>query len=179
MSMKNIFLLIALHFSVMAFSQKDESFINWSEDRKLKWEDFKAVPQKIGDVAALTATHLGFSYNVVNGKITYTIECKFEKNRSWGMVKNSWILNHEQGHFDIAEIYSRKLFKAISAYQFNKSTFQKDLDNIYKNIVNEKDQYQQLYDLETNYSRNKLQQEEWLKKINNELIALNSWANYN
>ena len=176
--MKNIFFLIALHFSVLVFSQKDEGFINWSEDKRLKWEDFKAAPQKIGDVAALTATHLGFSYNVVNGKISYKIECRFETNRSWGMVKNNWILNHEQGHFDIAEIYSRKLFKAISAYQFSKTTFQKDLDTIYKKLVDEKDQYQQLYDLETNYSRNKSEQEEWLIKIKNDLTALNSWADY-
>ncbi len=177
--MKNIFLLITLHFSVLLFSQKDDGYIIWDENKKLSWEDFKAPPQKIGEVAALTATHLGFSYNVVNGKVTYTIDCKFEKNRSWGLIKSDWILSHEQGHFDIAEIYSRKLYKAVSDYRFNKTSFQSDLDSIYKNIVAEKDQYQQLYDIETNYSRNKVQQEEWLKKIKNDLIALKAWSDYN
>lgn len=177
--MKNIFLLILLHFSILLFSQKEEDFIIWNENNKLSWEDFKAPPQKLGEVAALTATHLGFSYNVKNGKITYTVECKFEKYKSWGLVKNDWILSHEQGHFDIAEIFSRKLYKAVSDYRFNKTNFQSDLDKIYKNIVAEKDQYQQLYDFETNYSRTRLQQEEWLKKIKNDLLALKEWSDYN
>ena len=57
----------------------------------------------------MTTTHLGFSYNVVNGKVTYKIDCRFEKSKSWGLVKNDWILKHEQGHFDIAEIFAQKI----------------------------------------------------------------------
>ncbi|HLF45863.1 MAG TPA: DUF922 domain-containing protein [Chitinophagaceae bacterium] len=176
--MIKIFFLLAHVYSLVLFSQKENSFINWSEHDKLTWDDFKATPQKSGDIAALTATHLGFSYKIVNGKISYSIECRFEKNRSWGMVKTSRILDHEQGHFDIAEIYSRKLFKALSEYRFNRNSFQGDLDSLYKNIVAEKDQYQQLYDLETDHSRNKHKQEDWRKKINDSLHAYNPWAGY-
>lgn len=177
--MKFIFLLLTLPVSIILFSQYNEEFIDWSTEKKLSWDDFKGNALKTGDVAALTATHLGFSYNIVNGKISYTIECRFEKNKSWGKVKTNWILNHEQGHFDIAEIFSRKLFKAVSAYRFNRATFQSDLDIIYQKIVEEKDQYQQLYDLETDHSRNKLKQEEWWKKISEDLNDLKSWVNYN
>lgn len=176
--MKKIIFLITLQFPLLLFSQKENEFINWSESNKLIWDDFKAVPPKNGDVAALTATHLGFSYNVVNGKMSYNIECRFEKNRSWGLVKNDWILKHEQGHFDIAEIFARKLFKAISAYQFNRNSFQKDLDAVYKDIVSEKENFQQEYDVETDFSRNKKNQETWLKKIEAELIRFKSWAGY-
>ena len=113
LTMKKIASLLFIQIPLFLFSQKDAESINWSEEKKLVWEDFKAAPQKNGDVAALTATHLGFAYNVANGKITYDIECRFEKNRSWGLVKNDWILKHEQGHFDVAEIFARKLFKAV------------------------------------------------------------------
>lgn len=176
--MKKIIFLITLHFPLLLFSQKESESINWNESSKLIWDDFKAAPQKNGDVAALTATHLGFSYNVVNGKISFNIECRFEKNRSWGLVKNDWILKHEQGHFDIAEIFARKLFKVLSEYRFNKNSFQKDLDVVYKNIVSEKENFQQDYDVETDFSRNKNSQEKWLKKIEAELIQLKSWAGY-
>lgn len=176
--MKKIIFLLFIQFPLFLFSQKDGETINWSEGKKLVWDDFKAAPQKNGDVAALTATHLGFSYNVANGKVSYTIECRFEKNSSWVLVKNDWILKHEQGHFDIAEIFARNLFKAISEYQFNKSTFQKDLDAIYKKIVDEKEKFQDDYDDETDFSRNKTNQEEWLKKINSILTESKKWSSY-
>jgi hypothetical protein len=176
--MKKIILLLSLQLPLLLFSQAETDYITWNEKRKLVWDDFKAAPQKWGDVAALTATHLGFSYKMSNGKVSFTIECRFEKNKSWGLVKNENILSHEQGHFDIAEIFARKLFKAVSAYEFNRNTFQKDLDDIYQSIVNEKEKYQQLYDDETNNSINKTNQELWLKKIKDGLMELSAWANY-
>jgi Bacterial protein of unknown function (DUF922) len=177
--MKKIILIISLQLPLLIFSQQENDFISWNENRKLVWDDFKAPPLKIGDIAALTTTHLAFSYKMNNGKVNFTIECQFEKNKSWGLVKNDAVLRHEQGHFDIAEMFARKLYKEMSAYQFNKNTFQKDLDSIYKNIVAEKEKYQQVYDNETNYSINKNGQEEWLKKIEAELLLLKLWANYN
>jgi predicted secreted Zn-dependent protease len=162
----------------MLFSQTSEETIPWSASRKLTWQDFKAPPQQQGDAAALTATHLGFSYRVVNGKITYSIDCRFEKNRSWGLVQTDWILQHEQGHFDIAEIFARKLHQAVATYVFNKNSFQKELDSLYKQIVNEKEKFQQAYDLETDFSRNKNKQAEWLKKIEAELVRYKKWAAY-
>ena len=176
--MKKILAFPVLILPLLVLSQLEDDHIKWQEDRKLTWDDFKAAPLKIGSTAAMTTTHLGFSYNITNGKITYKIECRFEKNKSWGLVKNEWVLKHEQGHFDVAEIFARKLNKSISEYRFNKNSFQKDLDSIYKSVVTEKEKYQQQYDDETDYSRIKLKQEEWLKKIEGELKQTKSWAGY-
>jgi predicted secreted Zn-dependent protease len=176
--MNRSFFVTAFIFPLLFLLQKEEDLIKWSENRKLTWDDFKAEPLKMGSTAAMTTTHLGFSYNVANGKITYKIDCEFEKNRSWGLVKNDWILKHEQGHFDIAEIFARQLNRSVSDYQFNKTTFKKDLNDIYKSVVDEKEKFQQQYDDETNYSRNKTNQEEWLKKIETSLKENKSWAGY-
>lgn len=176
--MKRSYLLSAFIFPLLILFQPQDDYIKWQEERKLTWDDFKAEPLKMGNTAAMTTTHLGFSYNVVNGKATYKIDCRFEKSKSWGLVKNDWILKHEQGHFDIAEIFARKLHKSVSEYQFNKSSFQKDLNSIYKSVVDEKETFQQQYDDETDYSRNKPKQEEWLKKIESDLKSNKTWAGY-
>ncbi len=177
--MKKSIFPLAFILPLLVLSQlKEEDFINWNENRKLTWDDFKAPPQKLGSTAAMTTTHLGFSYKIANGKISYEIDCRFEKSKSWGLVKNDWVLKHEQGHFDIAELFARRLNKATVEYQFNRSSFQNDLDLIYKTVVAEKEKYQQQYDDETDYSRNKDKQEEWLKKIENELNQSKSWAGY-
>jgi uncharacterized membrane protein YcgQ (UPF0703/DUF1980 family) len=177
--MKKSFHFLLFSIPLFLFAQKEGNYINWSPGRKLAWHDFTAEPDKQGDAAALTATHLGFSYSVVSGKISYTIDCRFDKDKSWGRVKNDWILKHEQGHFDIAEIFARKLHKAVSSYQFNRNTFQKDLDAIYTGIVKEKETFQQQYDDDTDYSRNKVKQEEWLKKIEKMLGEFKGFAGYN
>ena len=174
-------LLIFTFISLNPFlngQQKEPEFIPWNEKRQLIWDDFLAPAQKIGNTAALTVTHLGFSYHFINGKLSYIIECKFEKDRSWGLVKNDWILGHEQGHFDIAEIYARKLFKELNEYTFNEKTFEKDLTEIYQKVVKDKDSFQQLYDRETEHSKNKEKQEEWLKKISETLKELSDWSDY-
>ena len=176
--MKKILAFPVLILPLLVLSQLEEDHIKWQESRKLTWDDFKAAPLKIGNTAAMTTTHLGFSYNISNGKITYKIDCRFEKNKSWGLVKNEWILKHEQGHFDIAEIFARQLNKLVNEYQFNKSSFQNDLDAIYKSVVAEKEKFQQQYDDETDYSRIKTKQEEWLKKIEAELNQNRSWTGY-
>ena len=176
--MKKIHAFPVLILPLLVLSLLEEDHIKWQEDRKLTWDDFKAAPLKIGNTAAMTTTHLGFSYNISNGKITYKIDCRFEKNKSWGLIKNEWILKHEQGHFDIAEIFARQLNKLTNEYQFNKNSFQRDLDAIYKSVVVEKEKFQQQYDDETDYSRIKTKQEEWLKKIEAELNQYRSWAIY-
>lgn len=176
--MIKVFLLTILALPLLYSPHRDDDYIRWDENRKLTWDDFKAPAQKLGNTAAMTTTHLGFSYNVKNGKATYIIDCRFEKNRSWGLVKNDWILKHEQGHFDIAEIFARKLNRDINKYEFDRTNFQKDLDGIYKAVVTEKEQFQQQYDDETDYSRNKPKQEEWLKRIESELKLSKSWAGY-
>ena len=55
---------------------------------------------------------------------------------------------------------------------------QKDLTAIYKSVVEGKEKFQQQYDDETDYSRNKTKQEEWLIKIESELQQNKSWAGY-
>lgn len=176
--MNRTFLLTAFIFPLILLSQKEEEFIKWNENKKLTWDDFKADPLKTGSTVAMTTTHLGFSYSFANGKITYKIDCWFDKNKSWGFVKNDWILKHEQGHFDIAEIFARQLYKSVSEYQYNKNTFQKDLEAIYKSIVDGKEKFQLQYDQETDHSRNKTRQEEWFQKIESELKQNKSWAGY-
>src|ERR1700733_10251558 len=105
---------ILLVISLCSFETKSSSLIDWSADKRLTWSDFKARPDENSPNAALTGTNIqfDFAYSSQTG-FTYHITCRFDKNKSWGRVKTDYILSHEQGHFDIAEIYTRKLCKAF------------------------------------------------------------------
>jgi histone acetyltransferase (RNA polymerase elongator complex component) len=80
--------------------------------------------------------------------------------------------------FDIAEIFARKLHKALREYVFNKKNFQTDLKHIYDGIVAAKTAMQDEYDRETNHSINKDKQNEWLIKIADLLQTFEPWAAY-
>jgi hypothetical protein len=162
---------------LMGQNTKEET-IDWSATRKLTWADYKASPDPNSDAAASTSTLLSIQYSFKNGGFTYTIESKFSKTSSWGLHKTDYILKHEQGHFDIAEYFARKLNMKMKNYQFDKRRYQKDLGKIYNDITDEKEKMQNLYDKETNHSINKEKQEEWLKKIADMLEELKEYADY-
>lgn len=166
-----------LPFSAICQEPKDE-LLKWDAGRRLTWADYKANPEPGSDAAASTASILAVSYSISSTGFTYRIECRFSKTRSWGLHKTDYILSHEQGHFDIAEIFARKLHKKLSEYQFNKRTYQKDLDKIYEEIVQGKDKMQNEYDRETNHSINKDKQAEWLQKIQLLLDEYKVYADY-
>ncbi len=176
--MKYLLSVFFSFFCIQLLAQKNNLVIYWSHERKLVWDDFKASPPKNSPLAAVTNTHIGFSFYYSNNKLNHSIDCHFNQYNSWGIVKTDFILQHEQGHFDIAEIFARKLKKSIVEYQFNSTNYRNDLDTIFEKITTEESEFQKLYDNETNHSRNKQRQFEWVEKITQQLNLLNSYSNY-
>ncbi|HTL10114.1 MAG TPA: DUF922 domain-containing protein [Chitinophagaceae bacterium] len=170
-------ILIASLFSFT--TQKDDNSIPWSAERRLTWRDFKSLPDENTTNAALTSSKITFKYSYDGNRgFNYTIGCVFEKNSSWGRVKTDYILAHEQGHFDIAEIYARKLNKMVKAYRFNPATAQKELPALYQKIMDELAAAQNTYDKDTDFSRDKEEQAAWSEKINRDLFKLAEFAAY-
>ncbi len=152
--------------------------IPWSPGRKLTWDDFRGQPKPKADEVANTNTGLGVDFHLKKDRLSFEVRCEFNADKSWVSNPSDWVLRHEQGHFDISEIFARILYKRLSEYVFDDKTFKVDLDDIYQQVVREKTSLQQQYDRETDHSRNKEKQEEWLKKIDIMLESLESWKNY-
>jgi Bacterial protein of unknown function (DUF922) len=180
MRLQKLLFIFSLTVCLGASAQKNDGdeYIKWSAAKKLAWNDYKGTPQSNSDAAASTATYLSMEYSVKDNKLSFIVSGAFNKNKSWVLVKNDHILGHEQGHFDIAEVFVRKLYKTLSEYKFNKRTYQKDMAKIYNTINKEKETLQKKYDDETDYSRNKTAQAEWLNKIKTMLKEMEAFANY-
>jgi hypothetical protein len=176
--MKNILILLCLlPMFTQAQDSKDE-LIQWKDHPILSWADYKGKPDPNSGAAASTATYLAVEYSFKDGKLGYKITCSFSRSKSWGLHKNEHILAHEQGHFDIAEIFARKLYKKLTEYRFNKNRYQTDLQQIYQDITDAKEEMQNQYDRETNHSINNEKQAEWLDKIMKELKEFEAYAGY-
>lgn len=174
---KYFWLLIAI--PALAYAQApDEELIDWRGSSQLTWDDYKGRPDPNSDAAASTTTYLGIEYKFSSKGFEYDIQCRFSRTRSWGKHKTDYILKHEQGHFDIAEIFARKLNREMSEYRFDEKNFKKDLKKIYEKITKEKEEYQEQYDRETDHSRKSVRQAEWLVKIAERLEELKEFSEY-
>jgi predicted secreted Zn-dependent protease len=156
----------------------EKESINWRQRRQLQWGDFKGQPVASAPNAALTSTSILISFGYDNKALTYNLQCVFYPEKSWTKVKSVRILAHEQGHFDISQLFTRKLHKALSEYRFSEGSVDRDVMDIYQKIGSQQAAFQQQYDKETNYSRDASQQLIWQEKIEEELRSLSKFASY-
>lgn len=171
------FCLCSLYAPLMAQEDLGDR-IEWSASRKLAWSDYKGQPDPQISAAASTTTYLSIEYEIENGKLLYFISSTFSPARSWVRHPTDHVLGHEQGHFDIAELYARRLHQRMLNYRFDRSNFREKLENIYQTIQKEKDDLQNQYDRETDHSRNEAKQKEWEEKIRQWMKETDSFAQY-
>jgi hypothetical protein len=143
-----------------------EKEILWTKNRKLDIADFKGSTEKRPFVAA-TMAYFGYttSYDKTNKSFTMKVETRFSCEDSYfkKSEKDSFNLAHEQLHFDIVELYARKLAKEVQYEINNFEEYQAKISNL-GNKVNQALQLEQdAYDTDVYADIN--QQYVWEAKI--------------
>lgn len=153
--------------------------IRWSS-RPLSWSDFTQVTQSRGSFKAQTYSGIRYSLGERDGKVHVDIEAYFDPKESW-VVKgsnSSYLLNHEQLHFDITELHARMLRKEIFDLQgMNRSDFKAGrhwhtINEAHDRIYNDMVTMQNAYDRETDHSLIRSEQKRWEEKVSAELDQL-------
>ena len=140
--------------------------IHWRPSYKLKWADYQGKPDSISKHMAITSYFLTYNYSLTDTSFRFNVFCYFEKKTSWKKKNvDNLLLQHEQGHFDIGQLFARKLKKTFTSYKPIRETIDKDLKNIFDEINKERALMDSQYDKETNFSRNKENQRLWADKI--------------
>lgn len=168
------FILFSSLLFLFSFTHKTEKeMVLWQEDRPLTWDDFKGKPERRFAAAST-------SYDILKEVTKSSVEIKavFFTQSSW--KKTSWIndqvLAHEQKHFDIVELYARKLRKQIKETKYTSyEDLKTKVESLYDVNDKEMDKYQDLYDEETDGSMNGDKQREWQAKIMKEIKALDAY----
>lgn len=176
-------ILTLIVFGVEGFTQtlpekENDTIIVWTKDRKLNWTDFQS-PIKFSD-STNTAAESEIAIDLISIPINeydyeYIVYPYFYKNLSSTITDDLHILKHEQVHFDIAELFARKIrlkIKQLNKQEFNMDKYNSEIENIY----NEYSDYQIKYDKETLHSLITEKQIEWENKIAKELQAMNSFS---
>ncbi|RNC87047.1 MAG: hypothetical protein ED556_06385 [Winogradskyella sp.] len=159
-----------------------ETSIRWSENRKLTWDDFKGTPdtEKHPNTLALTNSGFGFepsAFNIFKDGQLF-IEATMNTYKSWVLpsAKNNYVLRHEQIHFDITEIFSRKLRKTFQENNLKSSDYLRAKE-VFEAIFEECRQFQERYDEDTKKGERRETQEKWEAIVEIELAKYDAYKN--
>ena len=160
------------------FFQQTETQIRWTADQKLIWSDFEATPDNSIEYDALTNWQISYSASYSSDQgLEYEVHCFFNKDKSWKKDESAsdHLLAHEQLHFDIAELYARKLRKVLESYKVKKN-IEKEINKLFEMVLAECNKDQKQYDKESDHSNDKEVQSKWIKRISKEIKELNSFT---
>lgn len=167
-------------FSNFIFAQvSDSERIYWQEEIQLNWSDFEADAKHESRAAALSSLSIPYTIKVDDKKVYLQIRVCFIKTESWSKVdfQSDNLLLHEQLHFDIAELHRRMIVKKIREMRWSKEKVDVDLSSLISDHwVGDYRKMQDLYDLETDFSKNEKKQRQWTIKINKLLKKYESYS---
>lgn len=192
--LKNIFFFVGF-ITLLSFSFVKDNFILWQENKKLKIQDFKAEnkdtikinrQQFLGAISAIRIEYSSFQRNK-NSVPDFSIKTYFDPNESWMLLKNDYVLQHEQIHFDLTELYARKMRKSVESLRqknvTNISIYRKKIQHwnaMKEKASNQFDADNQDYYIKIGqkilFQKNP-KQEAWKKKVDRELFQYSLFKN--
>ena len=157
----------------------DPDSLDWKSTPKLTWGHFKGEPpddEVIVDEDAECYCDILYGYSFKGGKFTFWVKAVFRPSKSWVKEgkQNDELLNHEQGHYDLAEVTARLVRKKFKALGTNPSD--DEIAKAYAEAFKEGKDLQEQYDKETKHGTDKTKQAEWDKKIKNKLNELSTYS---
>ena len=147
----------------------------WNEHYSLQWHDFrgKAGTGSIGDAG--TVVHIKAKPFIVNKQIHYDVRAIFNREKSWARDTSRTLLNHERLHFDIAELYARKIRKKVSELRRRGVDDIGTFNDAIKELLLESNDVDAQYDAETLHGALSRKQAEWVRKVGQELADLKNY----
>ncbi len=153
-------------------AKTDENKIAWHENNQLSWGDYQGRPILHGRFNAESSLQISYRLGITRKdddvKVNFTVKCLFDKESSWVNPKNktNTLLEHEQLHFDIAEVYARRLRRKLSESEFTIKNYRSKSSDIFDDNFKDYQKIQVIYDRETNHGLTQRQQAIWKAKIN-------------
>ena len=177
-----------------------QTVIEWSSERRLTRDDFKGrVPINAGN-ASLSWLNIDASWGCESGELVASARATFDPSRSWwraaqgsiwpgagerasgvsrthidvrrsAMQRDIQLLEHEQLHFDLAEVAARRIRKKFeeSKNVCSEPGGTEDFQGFIAEVDREFQEEQLRYDRETAHGINASAQDHWRRRIRQQL----------
>jgi len=176
-----LFLVLSPHWpdSGMNATSEAPNYLVWNEHYQLQWFDFKGQYDSSTFGDAGTAIRIEANPFIHKKQIYYDVYALFIPGKSWVKDPSPELLAHERLHFDIAELYARKVRAKVKLLQQQNERDPKVYNRAVKLLLDESNQIDQEYDMETLHGGLRKQQKKWELLIQQKLAALESYQNTN
>lgn len=167
--------MLLLLFPICAEAQiKRSQLIYWSRERKLEWSDFRyREPVSTYTANASTAVSISIDAFEEDNLPNYHVIFRFNRSHSWTNDSTSTVLlEHEQYHFDIYELYARRIRAKILALRAKGIEQKETYTNEITRLLDECHLFQMEYDKQTAHGFLRTNQESWQVYINQLLSEL-------
>ncbi|MFN7704569.1 MAG: DUF922 domain-containing protein [Chryseotalea sp.] len=171
-------LMLGISFDLFSqeFCIKRDSIL-WSTSYRLKWSDFAGRVDSSSNWMAGCAASIYVKGFWENGLPNFSVSNSFIRGDAWTKDTTSVaMLQHEQLHFDIAEIHARKIRRAVALLRQQKVKDIEAYSAEIRKLLQMRNDTDSLYDEQTSHGTYGNQQSEWKQKILKELQALNNYA---
>lgn len=170
-------LTVNISWQPITASAKNDT-VYYNPGNNLNWANFQVKQEEGSDAAALTTSGFGFGAGLHSlgnkGTLNVNVFCYFLRSKSWykERYKTSYVLNHEQHHFDIAYLSTCYFVKKLKAAKFTLRNYSSLLQSLYADAYNYMNDLQDEYDDETDNGRARGKQAEWNKRIADQLTTV-------
>jgi hypothetical protein len=153
--------------------------IPWSATRRLTAADFLGRPNSA--LAASTSSDIKATVGCLDFVFNGSAQATFDPNTSWirdPKHVTEALLRHEQLHFDITEIYARKLRQKMVTFKQTADCgkLQPAFNNLTKGVYAEWGREEARYDQQSNHGLNVAQQAAWEQQVQQKLDQLKEFA---
>jgi hypothetical protein len=155
----------------------------WSEARRLTWSDFQGSPPGGGEESALTAYGLYYAWRCRGPAFGFRVIAAFRPRQSWvktavlgDSTQSGPVLQHEQTHFDLSEVYARRMRQYFAGLASACGKTDAELGAIAQRLVQEEKAEQRRYDAETRHGLAAGPQALWTAEVARRLAALARYA---
>jgi hypothetical protein len=157
--------------------------VPWSASRRLTWDDFRGVPPASDpERAAETAYSLFHALDCRGKTFEFRVVAAVLPRQSWvrpailsNSAQNSRTLRHEQTHFDLSEVYARRMRRYFAELRDPCAKTEPELEAQSDKLIRDESTAQRRYDDETSHGRLAPRQASWDADVARQIASLDRY----
>ena len=151
----------------------------WMSGTILGQDDFQGRPPEKSTFGAGVQTSFYYSVTYYNGRIVLKTQTCLYKRASWLLMipPSNRLLQHEQLHFDIAELHRRLFVQAILSTTMTRFNYQRKIRRSYRLYQDTLTAFQNAYDGQTEHGADIERQLQWQEDVSQKLDSIGNAQN--
>lgn len=174
MPFRIILILVCVCLSSFKSVETEEEILYWSSTRQLVYTDFKADTTAAAHAAISCLKVIPF-LSIDGNVLKYKIIAGFYPGCSYMKYRDKRLLGHEQLHFDMVEVYARKMRQYLHSCAYT-GVSADELNNVLTRMDADLQAVQKVYDRVTDHGLKPGAQIHWGKQVSAALDSLSGYS---